>query len=171
VLTIGRERGLTEPKLSMTILFRKVGGLNVGAPVSLAGVNVGTVKSIDFLDKEIEGRGVKVTLDLFKKYKRQLYKSKRFGIMTEGVLGEKIIEIIPDPEFRIEDLSTPIIGEDPVDIHDLAETFSDAASTLLETSRTIEIITQEMKRISESVRRLLNRIEQRIIEGNLFKVF
>src|SRR5262245_27837676 len=43
VLTIGIEKGLTKPSFEITVLYREVGGLAIGAPVGLSGVNVGTV--------------------------------------------------------------------------------------------------------------------------------
>ncbi len=171
VFTLGMERGLTEPKFQMTVLFRKVGGLSVGSPAWLSGVTVGTVSDIGFLDKEVEGRGVKVTLSLFKKYEKQLHKSIRVAIITEGVLGEKIVEVTTDPDAWQADLHKTFIGEDPLDMQDLAETFKGAAVALRETSKTIDTIIWEMNKISGITRRLLNRIEQRVIDGTLFKVF
>lgn len=171
VFTLGMERGLTEPKFQMTAVFRKVGGLSIGSPVWLSGVNVGTVANIGFLDEEIEGRGVKVTLNLHKKHEKQLHKSVRVAIVTEGILGEKIVEITTDPQAWSADLNGVIIGEDPLDVQDLAETFGEAAVALLETSTAIDTIIREMNKISGTTRRLLNRIEQRVIDGTLFKVF
>jgi ABC-type transporter Mla subunit MlaD len=148
-----------------------VGGLTAGSPVRLSGVTVGVVANIDFLDEEVAGRGVKVELNLYKKFQKQLYKSTRFAIITEGVLGEKIIEITTSPGFRRADITTPIIGEDPLDVQNLAETFGDTAVSLLEASKSIQGIINEVRDISAATKRLLNRIEQRVIEGNLFKVF
>src|SRR6267142_6874085 len=84
VLTIGIEKGLTQPRFDMTVLYREVGGLGIGSRVSLSGVNVGTVASIDFLDQEIDGRGVKVGLHVFEKYRNQLEKGPRIAIKTAG---------------------------------------------------------------------------------------
>lgn len=171
VFILGIEKGFTEPKFPMTILFRRVGGLNGGSPVRLSGVNIGTVDNIDFLEKEIEGRGVQVRLSIFEKYRNQVRKSQSIAIITEGILGEKMIEITTSSTAKVPDLKRPIIGQDPLDVQVLAETFGDAAGSLLETSHAIDMIIEEMKSISGTTKRLLNRIEQRVIDGNLFKVF
>ena len=171
VLTIGIEKGLTRPSFDVTVLYREVGGLSIGAPVALSGVNVGTVRSIDFLDKEVDGRGVKVVMHVYEKYRKQLEKSARFVIKTEGILGEKSIEISRSVEGDRIDLGQPLIGEDPLDVQDLAKLFGDTAVSLKDTSQTIDTIVVELKHISSSTKRLLNRIEQRVIDGTLFKVF
>ncbi len=171
IFVIGVEKGFMEPKFHMTVVFHEVGGLAIGAPVRLSGVTVGTVGDIDFLDNPIEGRSIKVDLSLFEKYRKQLHKSTRIAIITQGVLGEKIVEIKTDSSFYRADLSRELIGEDPLDVQNLAETFGDAARSLSEASRSIDSIIIEIQLLSSAVKRVLNRIEQRIIEGNLFKVF
>lgn len=171
IFKIGVERGMTQPRFKMTVFFHYIGGLGAGAPVTLSGVNIGTVYNIDFVEPEIDGRGVKVTLNLLKKYEKQLYKSTVFAIKTEGVLGEKIIDISTDPNAHRPDLNEPVIGVDPLDVQDLAETFGEAAQSFAESSRNMNSLIKELKKISGTSSRLLNRIEQRIIDGNLFKVF
>lgn len=197
IFTIGRNKGLAEPKFQMTVLFKNVGGLNAGAPVRLAGVTVGNVEAIDFLDDDVDGRRVKVTLNIFDKYKKQIKKSTTFAIRTEGILGEKLIESYVDEDKGAVDITKPVIGIDPVDVQDLAVVFSDAAESftktaqelseidmvelaevmtesskaLLVTSEGINDILQEMDEIGSKSKRLFDRIEQRVIEGDLFKVF
>jgi len=169
--TIGLEKGFTEPKVKMTVLFRKVGGLAIGAPVRLSGVTVGTVAEIDFLKEEVHGRGVTVSLSLYKKYEPQLRKSNNIAIVTEGVLGEKMVEISADPRIHRQDLAQPLLGEDPLEVRDLAQTFNDTAQALFHTSVEIGVMVEHLEEVSVSIQRLLNRIEQRVIDGNLFKVF
>jgi len=171
ILAIGMEKGITQPKFSIVGLFREVGGLSVGAPIRLSGVNVGTVGKIDFLDEKVEQRGVEVIMLVFKRYRKQLEKGSSFAIKTEGILGEKIIEISVDESGKLKDLSQPIIGEDPLDVQDIAEAFGDTAVSLTSTSEGIRVIILELRDIAKTSKRLLNRIEERLIEGNLFSVF
>ena len=171
VMAIGMEKGIAQPKFQVQVLFKEVGGLGVGAPIRLSGVNIGTVGKIDFLDEKKDGRGVQITLNVFRKYRKQLEKASSVGIKTEGLLGGKIIAISANDTNRQFDLSQPIIGEDPLDVQDLAESFGDTAVSLTETSKSINLIMEEMQRISRTSKRLLDRIERRAIEGTLFKVF
>lgn len=197
IFTIGRDKGLTEKKFQISILFRNVGGLTEGAPVRLAGVNIGTVSSIEFLDEETQGRRVKVELNIFEKFRKQLNGSARFTIKTEGLLGEKLLEIYDVAGKDKIDLSRPVIGEDPFDVQDLAVVFSGAAESftktsmelsridmvgltnvmtesseaILTTSKGINEMLDEMQEIILKSTRLLDRVEQKLIDGNLFKVF
>jgi phospholipid/cholesterol/gamma-HCH transport system substrate-binding protein len=171
IFVIGVQRGFNEEKFQMVSLFRNIGGLNTGAPVRLSGVTVGTVHDISFLDEEVEGRSVKVIMNIYKKFERQLYKCTKIEIITEGVLGEKIIEISITPGYRRDSLAQPIIGEDPLDVQNLAESFGQVADALLASTENIEAIISQMQAISLTAKRLLNRIEQRVIDGTLFKVF
>jgi phospholipid/cholesterol/gamma-HCH transport system substrate-binding protein len=171
IFTIGLEKGFTEPKIKIQVLFHKVGGLMLGAPVRLSGVTVGTVSDIDFIDKEIQGRAVKVTLNLYKKYETHLRKISGIVIVTEGVLGEKMIDISVDSSVYREDLTAFIFGGDPIEAQELAEAFQSSADALLETSGQIGVMLKELKELATSTRRLMNRMEQRVIDGNLFKVF
>ena len=197
VFTIGRDRGFIQSKFKMSILFHNVGGLTEGAPTLLSGVHVGTVENIDFLDKDVEGRRVKVTLNILSKYRKQFEKNIRCAIKTEGVLGEKIMEIYVEEGNGKVDLTQPIIGQDPLDVQDIAESFAGAAKAFTKTSddlSKIDIveISQIMKESSEALlvtanginsvmddlqeitikaKRLMERLEDKVIEGNLFKVF
>lgn len=197
IFTIGKNRGFTQPKFQVEVLFRDVGGLIEGAPVQLAGVNVGTVSDINFLEKQFQGRRVRVRLNIFDKYRRQMEQKVRFVIKTEGILGEKMIEINVGGGGKVVDLNQPIIGEDPLNVQDMAAVFADAAESFTKTSevfnrvdiqelsevlsetaqslsvtsKRINTILTEMYYISIKSKRLLDRLEQRIIDGNLFKIF
>lgn len=197
IFMIGNDKGFAESKFKIIVLFRDVGGLIEGAPVRLAGVTVGTVSNISFLDEKIDGRSVRVEISLYDRYRKQLHGEVAFSIKTEGILGEKLVEIQSGEGGPPADFSLPAIGEDPMNVQDLAQAFADAAQSftrtsedfskvniqdlsqvlgetaesLTETSRGINTILTELHHISIKSKRLLDRLEQRIIDGNLFKVF
>ena len=197
IFFLGRDKGLAQARFQVVVLYRNVGGLMEGAPVRLAGVHVGSVDNIDFLEQEVDSRRVKVTLNIFSRYKKQLERNLKFAVKTEGILGEKLVEIDVLGEAPKTDLAHPVIGEDPLDVQDLAEVFGEAAESftrtadqlskidilalsevmgetsqsLLTTSEKINAIMGELEEITFKSKRVLDRVEQRIIEGNLFKVF
>ncbi|OGX09811.1 MAG: hypothetical protein A2306_09000 [Omnitrophica WOR_2 bacterium RIFOXYB2_FULL_38_16] len=197
IFTIGSNKGFAQKKFQLKVLFKNVGGLMEGSPVRLSGVNIGNVSSIDFLDVEVMNRRVAVTLNIYSKYKKQFNKNIKFSIKTEGILGEKLVEIYVLEGPGTVNLSGPIIGEDPFDVQDLAVVFSNAAESFTKTSRElseidmvelskvmaesskallvtsegINSIMSDLDEIANKAKRLIDRIEQQTIDGTLFKVF
>ncbi len=203
IFTIGSNKGFIKPKFQVEVLYRNVGGLMEGAPVLLAGVNVGNVAEIDFLNRTVDGRRVKVVLNIFNRYRRQLQKNAIFFIKTEGILGEKLIEIEIIEDAQEASLQNPlvsnqpILGQDPLDVQDLAEVFTKAAESftktseelskidilelsevmeessraLLMTARGLNAVMDELHYMTIKSNRILDRVEQKLIEGELFKLF
>ncbi|MFT5387353.1 MAG: phospholipid/cholesterol/gamma-HCH transport system substrate-binding protein [Lysobacterales bacterium] len=197
VATLGKDKGLAQKKIQIEVLYRNVGGLIVGAPIRLDGVSVGNVADINFLQNEIEGRSVKVILNILAKFENQFKRNLAFSIQTEGVLGSKLIEINAINSGDPVDLTQPIMGEESLNVQDLAKEFSKAAASftktsqemskidmlemsevmiesskaLLNTSKGINKILEELEEMSVKSKRLFDRIEQMVIDGKLFKVF
>ncbi|MEI7998453.1 MAG: MlaD family protein [Candidatus Omnitrophota bacterium] len=171
IFIIGFDRGLTQPKFQVITLFNEVGGLVEGAPIRISGVNVGVVGKIDFLNQAIEGRSLKVALNIFKKYEFRFHKCSRVSIRTEGVLGQKLIEISEDHSRKMFNLTEPIIGEDPLDVEDMAGVITRTALSLQKTSDGVSDVMEEWKYISHKARRVFNRVENKLVDGNLFKLF
>jgi phospholipid/cholesterol/gamma-HCH transport system substrate-binding protein len=171
IFVIGLDRGLTQPKIHVIALFNEVGGLVEGAPIRISGVNVGVVGNIEFLSQRIEDKSLKVNLNIFKKYELQFRKCSRIGIKTEGVLGQKLIEISEDRTRKAFDVTGPIIGEDPLDVEDMAAVITRTALALQKTSSDVNDVLFEWKYISRKTKRVINRVEDKLVEGNLFKIF
>ena len=171
VFFIGLDRGLTEPKFQVIALFNQVGGLVEGSPIRISGVDVGVVGAIDFLRQPIEGRSLKVRMDIFKKYEFEFRKCSKVSIRTEGVLGQKLIEISEDHSLKVFDLAAAIIGEDPLNVEDMAAVITSTAVSLQATSQSVQDALQRWKDVSYKTKEFLNRVNERLTEGNLFKVF
>jgi len=171
VFFIGLDRGLTEPKFQVIALFNQVGGLVEGSPIRISGVDVGVVGAVDFLSQPIDGRSLKVRLDIYKKYEFEFLKCSKISIRTEGVLGQKLIEISEDHSLKVFDPTAPIIGEDPLDVEDMAAVITSTAVSLQATSQGVQDVLQGWKDISYKTKKLLNQVNEKLLEGDLFKVF
>jgi phospholipid/cholesterol/gamma-HCH transport system substrate-binding protein len=171
VFIIGIDRGLTEPKFQILALFNEVSGLVEGSPIRISGVDVGVVGAVDFLTQPVEGRSLKVRMDIFKKYEFEFSKCSKISIRTEGVLGQKFIEISEDHALKVFDLTSPIIGEDPLDVEDMAAVITRTAISLQGTSDGMQDVLHEWKSISIKTRKILNRFEEKMVEGSLFKIW
>ena len=78
--------------LRVYAVFDEIGGLKPRAPVSIAGVTVGQVVSIDLDD----GLRARVTLDVDPRL--QLPSDTSAGIRTSGLLGDQFIALEPGGE-------------------------------------------------------------------------
>ena len=85
-------KGLTfggSPHYDVTARFDNIGDLKVGAPISMAGVEVGRVANIEFDPKEYKAV---VTMRLNAKY-TQIPVDSDAAINTQGLLGGKYISL------------------------------------------------------------------------------
>jgi len=171
IFIIGIDRGLTEPKFQVIVLFNQVGGLVEGAPIRVSGVDVGVVGSVDFLSQPIDGRSIKVRMDIFKKYEFEFRKCSKVSIRTEGVLGQKLIEISEDHSLPVFDPTAVIIGEDPLDVEDMAAVITSTAVSLQATSQGMQDVLTGWKDVSHKTKELLNRVNEKLLDGSLLKFF
>lgn len=76
---------------TVTAVFQNIGGLKVRAPVSMSGVKIGRVTSIDLDPQRLEAV-VRMSID--KKYDK-LPRDTAASILTAGLLGEQYIGLSP----------------------------------------------------------------------------
>ncbi len=171
IFFIGFNKGFSQPRITMAVFFDKVGGLTEGAPVRLSGVTVGLVDSISFLPEEVMGRGIEVKLSVYKKFEEQVRRSTRVSVQTEGVLGSKYIEIGRRPDQKALDIDGAVLGDPMLDVYDIAEVLRDTAQGFNQTTQDISAIMAELKYMSRKSKRILDRFEQRLIDGTLIKIF
>lgn len=84
--------GIFTKKITVTSYFDNSGGLRLGAPVRLEGVDIGNVQSI----RLVPGHGiapVEVVMKVNTKYLFNLHKDSVTSLATAGVLGETFIDI------------------------------------------------------------------------------
>jgi phospholipid/cholesterol/gamma-HCH transport system substrate-binding protein len=174
-LALGGKTGLGESRYYLEVVFSDIGGLRIGAPVRAAGVDVGTVVNISFIDNpRYPDKRVKVTLSILSKYRDAVAKYSLFSIKTEGLLGDKLIDIqIPrgDQAALIPDDGEFIVGQDPLDIKNLADDFSETTKYFIYLSKKMTDMIEDLRKIALTSKRVLDRVEDRIIEGGLLNLF
>ncbi|MBI3476481.1 MAG: MCE family protein [Acidobacteria bacterium] len=84
--------GVFTQKISLTSYFDNSGGLRVGAPVRLEGVDIGNVQSIRLVPGHALAP-VEVVMKVNTKYAFNLHKDSVTSLATAGVLGETYIDI------------------------------------------------------------------------------
>ena len=90
----GTGTSILDPKALFVCYFHNVNGLLPGAPVWLSGVEVGNVKSIEFVNLD-SLRQVEVTCRATKSIWKQLTPGTQVQLGVIGFLGDKFVEIIP----------------------------------------------------------------------------
>ncbi len=119
IYMLGAEARYFERQYDLVAEYTEVGGLTAGATVRLAGVQVGRVKSVAL--PEPPGGKVRVTLTVAKRFSERIRKNSVARIETQGLLGDKIVEIsLGSPEAPPLAPGEMIATRDPVEMNRLA---------------------------------------------------
>jgi phospholipid/cholesterol/gamma-HCH transport system substrate-binding protein len=98
VLLMGQKTKMFVSKGELKIVMDDVAGLKEGAPVWLAGVDVGVVTHIDFSDPKRSNK-VEIQLEADHKALRKIGPDSRITIKTRGLMGEKYVDITPSLQY------------------------------------------------------------------------
>ena len=116
VLLMGTKTKMLVPKGSLSLIMTDVAGLKVGAPVWLAGMDVGLVTSIHFERPELSNE-VEVILEVGKEALRKIGQDSVITVQTRGLMGEKYVDITPSrrvvtvPETRVHGSNVPRLDD------------------------------------------------------------
>ncbi len=139
---------------NIKVIFNFANGLEVGAPVRVAGVSVGEVKDILIKDDpETNKTSVEVIAWLEKNVRIQ--SDSKAYINTLGLLGEKYVEIMPGVEKDSLNENDILIGHDPVSMEKVTE-------------KALAVI-NKLDSATEYANRILQRVDKG--EGTVGKLF
>lgn len=128
VFLIGKKDFRFKATYTLNTQFRNVQGLNNGAEVRVGGIHEGTIKEIQ-LPADPNGK-LTIVMDLDSDTNSLIKKDSVATIKTEGLLGDKYIEIafgsVKSPEVADNDT---IAGEVPKDLTEEANAVTDQAKT------------------------------------------
>jgi len=173
----------------LRVVFNFANGLAESAPVRLAGVQVGEVKSINIYYDTKEER-TKVELDVSISKDVRIEKDSEPMINTLGLLGEKYLEIFPGrSKTEFVAAGDTLIGHDPIPVETITEDMGKLLTSVNEVfdkikngdgtiSRllndgsmytSIEGLTTDMKGVATDIRRFMssaNEIADKVKTGN-----
>ena len=129
VFLIGENRKFWERKVSYTAVYANVAGLRPGSPVSMGGVDVGTVGRVKYSDNPKDSH-IYVTIDVVKKQaeriranvyddtgKKVLRKGTVANIINKGLLGDKMIDLsVAEGGTPLLEPGSTIATEEPLDL-------------------------------------------------------
>ncbi|HEY4361302.1 MAG TPA: MlaD family protein [Bryobacteraceae bacterium] len=120
VFLIGNRESLFRSTYRVKADFPNVAGLNVGADVRVGGIREGTVRSVNL--PAHPGQAVTVVVDLERQTRGILKKDSVAAIRSEGLLGDKYVEITFGSEEAapLKD-GDAISSQPPFDISDLID--------------------------------------------------
>jgi phospholipid/cholesterol/gamma-HCH transport system substrate-binding protein len=175
IYALGARARLFEPRFTVSAEFTEVGGLVEGATVRLAGVQIGRVSAVTLPAQP--GGKVRVDMSIARRYGDRIRKDSVARIETQGLLGDRIIEITVGsaaaPPVQPDGL---LASRDPFDINRvmgesagvvknigaLADTLRETAQTLNQ-SRLIEEATatvQTARRVTDQVGKIVAEVER-----------
>jgi phospholipid/cholesterol/gamma-HCH transport system substrate-binding protein len=115
VYALGARARLFEPRFTIHAEFTEVGGLVEGATVRLAGVQIGRVTGVHLPPQP--GGKVRIDMTIARRFGDRVRKDSVARIETQGLLGDKIVEITVGtaaaPPVRPSDI---VASRDPFDL-------------------------------------------------------
>jgi phospholipid/cholesterol/gamma-HCH transport system substrate-binding protein len=172
IILMGTQTNLFTPKGKLAVIMNDVQGLKVGAPVWLAGIDVGVVTSINFRNPR-KSNEVEVLLQIDKESLRKIGEDSIIRVKTRGLMGEKYVDITPSRTYSENPVKllhgSPTVGLDEV-MQKAGSSFDmiqDYASKLSESKGTISRLIQDPKLYDNLVTltRELSQFSDRINNG------
>ena len=150
VFLIGNREMLFSSNYSLRAQFQTVSGLTNGGDVRVGGIHKGTVRRID-LPRQPDGK-VTVVMDLDRSTRDVLKKDSTAAIKSEGLLGDKYVEVSfgSAGAERLKDGDT-IGSEPPLDISDLIKKTDQILDTTKDAMQNVEGTTTNLKSISSKI--------------------
>lgn len=170
ILSLSAERGFWTPRYRLFAYFENVQGLIAGAPVRLAGKDVGTVESVSFGKPGGEYPPIRVTLHIDAAVQERIRSDSLATIGTIGLLGDKYVEIsMGTAEGEVLQKGDVIPARTPIDLTEVLDKGTVALDQIVQLASNINRVVEDFgermggARVAESVAafaELVNEVQQ-----------
>jgi phospholipid/cholesterol/gamma-HCH transport system substrate-binding protein len=143
VYIVGRKQNLFKPTIKISTVFKNVKGLKLGNNVRYSGIDIGTVVNMNILSDT----SVYVELSIEKNVVRFIKKNSIATIGTEGLMGNKIVLILPGtPDKPHVVTGDNILSIEPVEIDDIMIEIKGSSEKISRVSDNLIEITDKINR-------------------------
>ena len=150
IFLIGNKGFLFTSTYRLQASFKNVAGLNNGAEVRVGGIHKGTVRKIE-LPRQSNGE-MTVVMDMESSTRNVIKKDSIAAIQTEGLLGNKYVEISFGSENAAKVMNGETIGSAvPQDISDVLKKTSEILDTTKQAMGSMQESTENLKAISSKI--------------------
>lgn len=176
---LGKNRNLFGSTFTIKAHFGNVSGLRAGNNVRFAGIEVGTVKKVKILSDTL----IEVSMAIDTKLKNYIYKNAEVAIGTDGLVGNKVLNITPVPQ------RAALVNDGDLLVTKKSTDTEEMLKTLNTTNENIAFISEELKQtvlkinnskalwallndnsISPAVNKSLSNIQKASSEANNFVI-
>lgn len=132
---IGSNKNLFGADFKLRVRFSNIGGLTEGNNVLFSGIQAGTVKDINIINDTT----IEVTMRINKKVKSYIHKNATATVGTEGLMGNKVINIMP--------VNGPseVVQENDLLIAQQSASMEEIIQTLSKTNNNVQTISEVLK--------------------------
>jgi phospholipid/cholesterol/gamma-HCH transport system substrate-binding protein len=117
LLSLGQGTGLLQPRYRLVTYFEDVQGLVAGAPVRLAGRDIGQVEFVTFATLGDDRPPVRVVVQLDQSVQDRIRSDSVASIGTIGLLGDKYVSIsMGTPAGRVLEEEQELASVSPIDL-------------------------------------------------------
>ena len=116
VYLIGQNKNLFSESFQLRSAFKNVSGLTVGNNVRFGGINIGTIKTIDF----VSDSSVVVMAEIQEEVHKYIKSDATAAIGSDGLMGDKVLTISPGVKSTQMVKNNAMIGSSPaVELEDI----------------------------------------------------
>ena len=145
IYMLGARARLFEARFTVHAEFTEVGGLQEGATVRLAGVQIGRVSGVALPAQP--GGKVRVSLRIGRQFADRIRKDSEARIETQGLLGDRIVEIsVGSAQTAAVQPGETLKSRDPVDISHVIGQGAGVVKSVAALSETLRDVAEEFQK-------------------------